>query len=123
MRSAHEDLDIKEVTAIARDTLVRQIRELTGEREDIVTAATASPPDDEHDAEGSTIGYERARVNALLEHAERRLHALDTATARSDGDGRRNCERCGQPVPLDRLTALPSALTCATCAERPVALW
>ena len=44
-----------------------------------IAESTAAGPDDEHDAEGSTVAYERARVQALLALAERRAGQLEEA--------------------------------------------
>jgi DnaK suppressor protein len=39
--------------------------------------ATADSPDDEHDPEGATIGFERAQVTALLTAARVQLAEID----------------------------------------------
>jgi len=36
----------------------------------------------------------------------------------ADWPASRTCEVCGEPIPSARLTALPSATTCAACQER-----
>ncbi len=74
--------------------------------------------DDEHDPEGVTIGFERAQLQGLLAGARRDLDALDRAADRiADGTYGR-CLRCGEPIPGERLEALPAAETCLTCASR-----
>ncbi len=75
--------------------------------------ATADGPDDEHDAEGSTVGYERARVQALLAHLERSMAGLEAA-GRATPD--QPCEQCGAPIGIERLAALPATRTCIVCA-------
>lgn len=84
----------------------------------IIGAQEADPPDDEHDVEGASVGFERARVTALLAHARARLAALDEAAARlAAGDtafGR--CEVCGATIPAERLEALPDTVRCVGCA-------
>jgi DnaK suppressor protein len=79
-----------------------------------IAASTAEGPDDEHDAEGSTVGYERARVNALLAAARRRLAELESVPA--GAGGRRHCVGCGQPILAERLAALPATSRCVRCA-------
>lgn len=78
--------------------------------------STAQSPDDEHDAEGSTVAYERARVTALLAHAKRRLAGLEAAAGRAGGEGQDRCEGCGRPIPAERLMALPDSRLCVQCA-------
>jgi RNA polymerase-binding transcription factor DksA len=74
-------------------------------------------PDDEHDAEGSTIGFERARVTALLAAARRSLVELDAAGARLAAGTYGRCLACGRPIPEARLAARPTADTCVACAR------
>jgi DnaK suppressor protein len=82
-----------------------------------IAETTAEVPDDEHDAEGSTVGYERARAQALLVRAERALTDLVAAGERLALGTYRRCERCGQDIPDERLDALPTTRTCVTCAR------
>lgn len=81
-----------------------------------IAESTAQFPDDEHDAEGSTVGYERARVGALLVRAQRNLDELVAAVGRVAKGSYRQCERCLSEIAAERLAALPSARTCVTCA-------
>jgi DnaK suppressor protein len=81
-----------------------------------IDQSTADAPDDEHDPEGSTIGFERARVGALLHQAEQRLAGIDAARERSRRGTYERCERCGGPISPERLDALPSTSLCIGCA-------
>ena len=97
--------------------------------------ATAAGPDDEHDPEGSTVGFERARVAALLDAARRSLVSVEDALSRADatgsgspgrssarfpgqarGAGSPSCARFGAAIPPERLRARPEASTCVRCA-------
>jgi DnaK suppressor protein len=80
-----------------------------------IAESTALVPDDEHDAEGSTVGYERARVSALLLTARRHLADLHMAIDRVRRDEAGHCEECGAEIPAERLAALPSARRCVAC--------
>ena len=102
-----------------RDQTRAQIADLTAEFDGIVASVAAESPDDEHDPSGSTTGFERQRVAALLDHARRRLGELDRALARVDAGTFGVCEVCGQPIAPERLEARPTATTCITCAARP----
>ena len=74
--------------------------------------------DDEHDPEGVTIGFERAQLLGLLAGARHDLGALDRAADRVAAGTYGRCLRCGEPIPAERLEALPAAETCLACASR-----
>ena len=80
--------------------------------------STASVPDDEHDPEGSTVGYERARVSALLARADEEIEDLNAALARVAGETYGRCEGCGGAIGEARLVALPTATRCVACAAQ-----
>ncbi|MCA1673320.1 MAG: TraR/DksA C4-type zinc finger protein, partial [Actinobacteria bacterium] len=61
--------------------------------------------------------YERARVMSLLRHARARLSALAAATDRIRTGAYGTCGQCGESISIDRLMALPTAVTCASCAK------
>ena len=74
--------------------------------------------DDEHDPEGVTIGFERAQLLGLLEGARSDLDAVERAEQRLAAGTYGHCLRCGAPIPVERLDALPAAETCLACASR-----
>ena len=84
----------------------------------IVDASEAANLDDEHDPEGSTVGFERAQVRALLEQARAHLAELDAAAARIADGSYGVCVRCGGPIGADRLRARPTTQLCVGCAGR-----
>ena len=110
----------------------RRLVDLGDEHAAIVEAARSSPPDDEHDVEGASVGYERERVRALLEHEREVVGALEqaltlarvAATGLSGPTGESPrfstppvlCKRCGTEIPLERLEAVPLATLCVRCA-------
>lgn len=112
------------MTSPARELLLderRRTRELVGslhaELTDIIDSARLVATDDEHDPEGSTIAFERSRVDALLQRATDHLAEIDGALDRI-GDGRYGrCERCGDVIPAERLAARPASTTCVRCAS------
>lgn len=74
--------------------------------------------DDEHDPEGPTVAFERARVAAIEAEAEGRLDEVERALVRlATGDYGR-CAACGGPIGAARLEALPAAERCVACARR-----
>jgi RNA polymerase-binding transcription factor DksA len=82
----------------------------------IVSASEGSNADDEHDPEGATIAFERAQVDALASQARRRVVEARAALARLDAGTYGTCERCGAPIPAERLAARPTASLCVRCA-------
>jgi RNA polymerase-binding transcription factor DksA len=99
-----------------REQVRRQMASLQVTFDQLVAAADLEPPDDEHDPEGTTA-YERAQVISLAEAARRRLDDLDRALAAVDDERFGSCERCGGPIGLARLEALPAARDCVACAS------
>ncbi len=82
---------------------------------------TAQGPDDEHDVEGSSVGYERARVTSLLIRCRADIVELEAAIARLTDGTYRRCQRCQAQIPLERLEALPATRFCVSCAAGPSA--
>jgi len=110
--------------SITRDTLraeraaaVDRITAMTSEFDGIVADSLYANADDEHDPEGSTIAYERARVAALIAGERVNLDALDHALARLSAGCYSVCEGCGRQISPERLAALPAGRTCFECAE------
>lgn len=83
---------------------------------DIVASAELSPPDDEHDPEGSTIAFERTQTAALIDQAERQLSELAEAGRRVRAGDYGVCQACGGIIGDERLAARPTARTCVDCA-------
>jgi RNA polymerase-binding transcription factor DksA len=114
------------VTSPVRERLLEEHRrtgELIGslraEIADIIDSARLVATDDEHDPEGSTIAFERSRVDALLQGAAAHLAEIAAALDRV-GDGRYgSCERCGEVIAPERLAARPASTTCLHCAANP----
>ena len=100
----------------ARAETALLIASLTRDLNGVIDASRSSNADDEHDPEGATIAFERAQVAALLAGARRRLADLDDALGRLDAGTYGRCERCGSPIPAERLAVRPSARTCVHCA-------
>jgi DnaK suppressor protein len=79
--------------------------------------ATADVPDDEHDPEGATIGFERAQVVSLVAAARAHLGEIEAAEARVRDERFGRCEGCGGSIAPERLVARPTARSCMRCAQ------
>ncbi|OEV27406.1 hypothetical protein AN219_22890 [Streptomyces nanshensis] len=102
----------------ARADSERLIGSLTRLWDDVVEASAMTNIDDEHDPEGSTVAFERAQLRDALKQARADLDDLDRAAERVRTGDYWVCERCGGPVPAERLDARPTASTCVACAEK-----
>ncbi|MDJ0358017.1 TraR/DksA C4-type zinc finger protein [Paenarthrobacter sp. PH39-S1] len=94
----------------------QQIGRLGDEIREVTLANRDTPADDEHDPEGSTVTLERERDVALLADAETQLAELLEAQARLERGTYGSCERCGKPIPPERLEVRPEARFCVSCA-------
>lgn len=100
---------------VERDRLTGQLTGLQRTFDDLVAAADLEPPDDEHDPDGTTA-YERAQITSLARITRLRLAELDRALVAVDGVGYGTCERCGGPIGVARLEAVPGTDRCVSCA-------
>jgi DnaK suppressor protein len=107
--SPQDLLDAEKRTAIAH------IEALTAEIDGIVAATADGNSDDEHDPEGSTLAFERARVSALLSRERAYLEELERAEARVADGTYGVCTLCGGALAPERLAARPAARTCVQC--------
>jgi DnaK suppressor protein len=108
---------IRDTLKAERAAALVRITAITSEFDGIVADSQHANADDEHDPEGSTVAYERARVAALMARAQLNLDDLDHALARLSAGCYSVCERCGEQIPPERLIALPAACTCFECSK------
>jgi DnaK suppressor protein len=59
--------------------------------------------------------FAQQRDLALRDRADQQLGLVDEALARLDAGTFGTCVRCGKPIPLERLEALPWAARCIDC--------
>jgi demethylmenaquinone methyltransferase/2-methoxy-6-polyprenyl-1,4-benzoquinol methylase len=110
---------LRDLLDAERASTLARLGAMTAEHDGIVAASVDTNADDEHDPEGSTIAFERARVAALVAQARAHLDDLDRAMARLDQGTYALCERCGSPITAERLSAMPATRTCIDCAAIP----
>ncbi|MDQ1436209.1 MAG: DnaK suppressor protein [Actinomycetota bacterium] len=121
MERSDPDLSAEAALASARARAVQRAAELMQGFDAVVESSREANLDDEHDPEGSTVGFERAQIQALLDSARVRLTELDAARERLERGVYGICESCGAPISTARLAAEPAARTCVDCAARPSA--
>ncbi len=99
-----------------RERALSRISTFESQFDGIVAYVEGSPPDDEHDPEGSTIAFERAQLQALLSQAKADLSEIDAALRRVADGSFGICERCSKPIAAQRLEVRPHARRCAACS-------
>ena len=115
--TVEQQAELRLAVEAERRRVAHQVAALGRDVDEIVAASAMVATDDEHDPEGSTIAYERAKASALLGLAERDLAALDEQLERIDDGRAATCARCGGDIALERLLALPVTSLCVGCAE------
>lgn len=100
-----------------RSEVARLAEALAVELDGIIESVSLSNNDDEHDPDGATNGYERAKATAMLRRAEARLLELDQAAQRLRDGTYGRCERCGGSIGAERLDALVATTRCRACAD------
>jgi len=61
--------------------------------------------------------FEREQEISLANSILERITQVERALERLDEGGYGWCERCGNPIPVERLAAFPSATLCVTCKQ------
>jgi len=108
---------VRAVLKRQQEVTTARIEDIASERDEIITSSVDSNADDEHDPEGSTIAFERARVAALLAEAQAELEGLNRAVERLEDGSYGICDRCGDRIAPERLEARPAAVLCIRCAS------
>jgi DnaK suppressor protein len=112
-----EDMDrVRRRLEAERQETLGRLASLTDDYDAVVAASRDSNADDEHDAEGATIAFERSQIGALAEHVRLHLLEIDAAMTRLEAGTYGTCERCGAAIGESRLEARPAARTCIHCA-------
>lgn len=71
---------------------------------------------DNHPADIGTETFEREKDLGLKRDLERQLAAVDEAMEHLEAGTYGICDRCGKPIPPERLEAVPETTLCVTCS-------
>jgi DnaK suppressor protein len=119
VKSVRSLADIKKI----QRALSKRLQELQAEYGHMLTEITElqrerlidSAGDDQADT--GTKTFEREQEISLANNLLERITQLERALERVDDGGYGMCERCGTPIPVERLAAFPSATLCVTCKQ------
>ena len=95
--SPSDRVELRAILEAERRRTSEQVEALSADLDTIIEGSAVAPPDDEHDPEGATIGFERAQVASLLDRARSRLVELDRAKERLAAGTYGSCRNCGGP--------------------------
>ncbi|MBI3647775.1 MAG: TraR/DksA C4-type zinc finger protein [Actinobacteria bacterium] len=108
---------LREALVEQGENLRREIPELgaNADSDDVAFADDAGFSDRPHSSE------ERSRLIAVAKALRSNLRDVERALAKMELGTYGACERCGQPVGLDRLEAIPWATLCIACKQKALA--
>lgn len=75
-------------------------------------------PSDNHPADTATATVDREIDYTLEANEERVLSAIDGALKRVEDGTYGSCQKCGQPIAVERLEALPYTTQCIDCKRK-----
>jgi DnaK suppressor protein len=115
-RSAAETEKIRAALVERREELQREYDQTLSEIAELQRERlTDSAGDDQADT--GTKTFEREQEISLANNLLERINQVDRAIDRL-GEGNYGwCERCGNPIPVERLAAFPSATLCVSCKQ------
>ncbi|NUS58704.1 MAG: TraR/DksA family transcriptional regulator [Streptomycetaceae bacterium] len=115
-RSAADTEKIRAALAGRRDELREEFDQtLVAAAELQRDRLTDSAGDDQADT--GTKTFEREQEITLANNILERINQVERALERLDEGSYGWCERCGNPIPVERLAAFPSATLCVTCKQ------
>ena len=98
--------------------LRKELEEAKAELAEYTEEATHPP---EVELGGGSAGYSTWQTAMVLkQHIEKRIEDLEDALSRAEEGLYGVCEECGQPIPPERLDALPFTTLCVECAGKQV---
>ena len=96
-----------------RERVLRAAQDIV--EDDTEDGELSSAAGDQHIADHASDMLDREVDESLGENAEVIVREIDDALARIDAGTYGTCIRCGQPIPDERLAAVPYAVLCVSC--------
>jgi DnaK suppressor protein len=105
--------ELREALEEQRENLRKEIVEQGGDADSDDAAIDVEPGF----ADSAHSTAERARLLSVMKALRANLRWVGRALKKMDLGTYGTCERCGNPVPIERLEALPWAILCIDCAR------
>jgi DnaK suppressor protein len=96
-----------------RDRVLRAAQDIA--EDDTEDGELSNAAGDQHLADHASEMFDREVDESLGENADQLVRDIDAALARLDEGTYGTCTRCGQPIPEERLEAVPYAVLCVSC--------
>ena len=96
-----------------RERVLRAAQDIV--EDDTEDGELSSAAGDQHIADHASEMLDREVDESLGENAEVIVREIDDALSRIDAGTYGTCVRCGQPIPDERLAAVPYAVLCVSC--------
>ena len=105
---------------VTTDDIIARLRcQLAEARRELAAYTDEATHPPEVELGGGSPGYSTWQAAVVLrKHFEHRIAELEDAIQRAEQGLYGICEECGQPIPPERLEALPFATHCVSCAGR-----
>ena len=72
---------------------------------------------DDNFADSAAATAERSEILAFIESARERLAEVNAALEKMEAGTYGTCERCGEPIAVERLEVRPLSVRCVRCAS------
>jgi DnaK suppressor protein len=107
-------LELRTALEVQRDNLRKEVGDQGGDPD-----SDDAEIDVEHGfADSAHATAERARTLSVMKALRANLRWVNRALRKMELGTYGDCERCGQPIGLERLEALPWAILCIDCARK-----
>jgi RNA polymerase-binding transcription factor len=108
------DLNGRRAELVAmRDRVLRAAHDIAVD--DDADTELSSAAGDQHLADHAGEMFDRELDDSLEDNAGQLVREIDLALVRIDEGTYGICSRCGQPIPEERLDAVPYAVLCLSC--------
>jgi DnaK suppressor protein len=115
-RSAAETEKIRQALVERRDELQTEYDQSLSEITELQRERLADSAGDDQ-ADTGTKTFEREQEISLANNLLERITQVERAIDRLGAGNYGWCERCGDPIPVERLAAFPSATLCVSCKQ------